>query len=109
MSAIQACEPLRRIAASLQCSPEALVLAWILSHSPTLCVIPGASRLASIESSARAAAVRLDARTAAEVRRAFGALPGQMTLAQRALGRLRSTAGGRLGAVLRRVGSGGRG
>ncbi len=109
VSAIRTCEPLRRIAASLPCSPEALVLAWILSRSPTLCAIPGASRMASIESSVSAATLHLDARTAAEVRRAFRALPGQVTLAQRALGRLRSTAGGRLGAILRRAGFGGRG
>jgi aryl-alcohol dehydrogenase-like predicted oxidoreductase len=98
---IRASEPLRRIAASLRCSPEALVLAWILSCSPTLCAIPGASRVASIESSARAASLSLDERTASEVRRAFAALPGQVTLAQRVLGRLRSTLRGRLDAIRR--------
>jgi aryl-alcohol dehydrogenase-like predicted oxidoreductase len=103
VSVIGACEPLRRIAASLQCSPEALVLAWILSRSPTLCVIPGASRVASIESSVRAARVSLDERTATEVRRAFAALPGQVTLGQRVLGRLRSTLRGRVNALRRSI------
>ena len=108
VSAVRTCEPLRRIAASLRCSPEALVLAWILSRSATLCAIPGASRLASIESSVRAATLQLDPPTAAEVQRAFRELPGQVTLARRVLGRLRSKARGGLDALRRRVGSRGR-
>jgi aryl-alcohol dehydrogenase-like predicted oxidoreductase len=103
VSALRASEPLRRIAASLQCSPEALVLAWILSRCPTLCAIPGASRIASIESSAGAATLELDAPTAAAVQRAFAALPGQATLGRRVLARLRSTARGPVDALRRRL------
>jgi aryl-alcohol dehydrogenase-like predicted oxidoreductase len=101
VGAILACEPLRRIAAERQCSPEVLVLAWILSRSPAICAIPGASRVASIESSVQAAAVQLDERTAQAVRRAFARLPGQVTLAHRVLGRLRSAARGRVHALAR--------
>ncbi len=103
VGAIRASEPLRRIAASLHCSPEGLVLAWVLSRSPTLCAIPGASRVSSIESSVRAAGIALDERTAAEVRRAFSALPGRVTFGQRVLGRLRSTVGGRVAALRRSI------
>lgn len=56
-------------------TPEELVLAWILGVSPSLAVIPGASRPASIESSVRAASLRLDERTRRELEEAFRALP----------------------------------
>lgn len=56
-------------------TPEELVLAWILGASPSLAVIPGASRAASIESSVRAASLRLDDRTRRELEEAFRALP----------------------------------
>lgn len=56
-------------------TPEELVLAWILGASPSLAAIPGASRAASIESSVRAASLRLDDRTRRELEEAFRALP----------------------------------
>jgi aryl-alcohol dehydrogenase-like predicted oxidoreductase len=56
-------------------TPEELVLAWILGVSPSLVVIPGASREASIESSVRAESLRLDDRTRRELEEAFRALP----------------------------------
>jgi aryl-alcohol dehydrogenase-like predicted oxidoreductase len=56
-------------------TPEELVLAWILGASPSLAAIPGASRPASIESSVRAASLRLDDRTRRELEEAFRALP----------------------------------
>lgn len=56
-------------------TPEELVLAWILGASPSLAVIPGASRVESIESSVRAASLSLDDRTRRELEEAFRALP----------------------------------
>lgn len=56
-------------------SPEELVLAWILSVSPSLVPIPGAKRVESIESSVRAESLRLDDRTRRELEDAFRALP----------------------------------
>jgi pyridoxine 4-dehydrogenase len=56
-------------------SPEELVLAWMLGVSPSLVPIPGAKRIASIESSVRAAALQLDDRTRRELEDAFRALP----------------------------------
>lgn len=49
-----------RIARDAGCSPEELVLAWVLTRSPTVAPIPGASRERSIESSVRALEVELD-------------------------------------------------
>jgi aryl-alcohol dehydrogenase-like predicted oxidoreductase len=66
---------LRRIGSEVGATPEELVLAWILSRSPSLVAIPGASRVASVESSARAEGLRLDQATLAEVERAFRTLP----------------------------------
>ena len=48
------------VAREAGCSNEELVLAWILTRSPTLVPIPGASRRASIESSARVPEIELD-------------------------------------------------
>ena len=56
-------------------TPEELVLAWILGAASSLVAIPGASREASIESSVRAEALRLDDRTRRELEDAFRALP----------------------------------
>ena len=56
-------------------TPEELVLAWILSASASLVPIPGARRVESIESSVRAASLRLDDRTRRELEEAFRALP----------------------------------
>ncbi len=62
---------LRRLGDRLGATPEELVLAWILTRSPTLVPIPGASRESSIESSVRAAGVALDPGTTLAVERAF--------------------------------------
>jgi aryl-alcohol dehydrogenase-like predicted oxidoreductase len=56
-------------------TPEELVLAWMLGVSPSLVPIPGAKRIASIESSVRAESLRLDDRTRRELEEAFRALP----------------------------------
>ncbi|HEX2204652.1 MAG TPA: aldo/keto reductase [Longimicrobium sp.] len=64
-----------RIAASHGATPEEIVLAWILGVSPSLVPIPGASRPESIESSVRAAGVRLDEHTRRELEEAFRTLP----------------------------------
>lgn len=64
-----------RVAERVGHTPEEVVLAWILSKSPSLVPIPGASRTESIESSVRAAGLELDEETADEVEEAFGDLP----------------------------------
>ena len=56
-------------------TPEELVLAWILSRSPTLVPIPGASRTESIESSVRAADLDLPEETLQEIEEIFRSLP----------------------------------
>jgi len=56
-------------------SPVELVLAWLLARNPKLAAIPGASRVASVESSVRAADLRLDEATLAALEQAFAALP----------------------------------
>ena len=66
---------LARIGARFDASPEEMVLAWILGASPSLVVIPGAKRVESIESSVRAAGLRLDERTRRELEEAFRGLP----------------------------------
>lgn len=64
-----------RIAAAHGATPEEMVLAWMLGVSPSLVLIPGASRVESIESSVRAAGVRLDEHTRRELEEAFRTLP----------------------------------
>jgi len=66
---------LREIGARHGASPEELVIAWILGVSPSVVPIPGASREESIESSVRAASLRLDTRTLRQLEEAFRALP----------------------------------
>jgi aryl-alcohol dehydrogenase-like predicted oxidoreductase len=66
---------LREIADRHGATPEELVIAWILGVSRSAVPIPGASREESIESSVRAEALRLDARTLRELEEAFRALP----------------------------------
>ncbi|HEX8395144.1 MAG TPA: aldo/keto reductase [Longimicrobium sp.] len=68
-------EELLRIGGEHGATPEELVLAWILGVSPSIVIIPGASREASIESSVRAEALRLEERTRRELEEAFRALP----------------------------------
>lgn len=52
-------QAIREIAAELGISPQRVALAWLLALSPRLIAIPGATRPASIEDSARAADDRL--------------------------------------------------
>lgn len=66
---------LRRVAERVGHTVQEVVLAWILSKSPSLVPIPGASRTESIESSVRAAGLELDEETVADVEEAFGELP----------------------------------
>lgn len=52
---------LRRVAAAHGATPWEVALAWLLAQSPAMLVIPGASRVESARSSARAAGLRLTA------------------------------------------------
>ncbi|HEX7666869.1 MAG TPA: aldo/keto reductase [Polyangiaceae bacterium] len=52
-------------------SPHRLVLAWMLAKSPVVIPIPGARRIASIEDSAKAAALELSAADVAAIEAAF--------------------------------------
>jgi aryl-alcohol dehydrogenase-like predicted oxidoreductase len=56
-------------------TPVELVLAWVLSRSPAIAAIPGASRAASVESSVRAASLRLDGDAVRAIDEALAALP----------------------------------
>jgi len=85
---------LQAVALRLGCTPHELVLAWILRQGPHVVPIPGASRVASIESSVRAASLELDDSVDREIRAAFGALPGVEGLMTRVLGRVRRMVGG---------------
>ena len=53
-------------------SPQQLAVAWLLSKGPQVLVIVGASRAASIEDSARAAELELDAAHVAHIDEAIG-------------------------------------
>ena len=66
---------LREVGEREGATPEELVLAWILSQSPTLVPIPGASRTESIESSVRAADLDLPEETPQEIEEIFRSLP----------------------------------
>jgi aryl-alcohol dehydrogenase-like predicted oxidoreductase len=85
---------LQAIAGRLGCTPHELVLAWILRRGSHVVPIPGASRIASIESSVRAASLELDDSLDREIREAFAALPGVEGLMSRVLGRVRRMVGG---------------
>ena len=67
---------LRAIAERRGATPEEAVLAWVLSRSPSLVPIPGARRVASIESSVRALELRLDPAELTELEAIFETLPG---------------------------------
>ncbi|MCB5163854.1 aldo/keto reductase [Streptomyces bambusae] len=56
-----------RIAAERGTSPQQIALAWLLACSPAVIPVPGASRPASIEDSARAADIELDAAELAQL------------------------------------------
>ncbi|HYJ80668.1 MAG TPA: aldo/keto reductase [Longimicrobiaceae bacterium] len=72
---LRASPELRAIGERHGATPEEVVLAWILGASPSLAAIPGASRAESIESSVRAAELRLDERTRRELEDCFRRLP----------------------------------
>lgn len=56
-------------------TPLELVLAWMMNRWPAMVPIPGASRPASVESSARAAGLRLDESALTALEEAFATLP----------------------------------
>lgn len=62
-----------RIAAERGVSPQQIALAWLLTRSPAVIPVPGASRPASITDSARAVDLTLDAQEMVELE---DALPG---------------------------------
>jgi diketogulonate reductase-like aldo/keto reductase len=62
---------LNAIARRHDSTPQQIALAWLLARSPSLLAIPGATRSASVEGSARAAEIRLTAADLADVERAF--------------------------------------
>jgi aryl-alcohol dehydrogenase-like predicted oxidoreductase len=72
---LRASATLAPIAREHAATPVELVLAWLLARNPTLAAIPGASRVASVESSVRAADLRLDEPTLSALEAAFAALP----------------------------------
>jgi aryl-alcohol dehydrogenase-like predicted oxidoreductase len=74
---------LRTIGSRIGATPAELTLAWILSRSPSLVVIPSASRTESVQSSVRAGSLSVDAALDAELRQAFRRLPGQLSLTER--------------------------
>jgi aryl-alcohol dehydrogenase-like predicted oxidoreductase len=67
--------PVVELADRLRVTPEQLVLAWILTRSPSLVAIPGASRTESVDSSVDAASIELDADTIQQLEEAFESLP----------------------------------
>lgn len=73
VGALRESDALRGLGDRYGATPEQLVLAWILQKSPTLVPIPGASRTASIESSAGAARIELDAAAVQELEEVFAA------------------------------------
>lgn len=56
-----------RVAAGRGVSPQQIALAWLLSRSPAVIPVPGASRPASVQDSARAVEVELSAAEIAEL------------------------------------------
>lgn len=60
-----------RIAAERDVSPQQIALAWLLARSPTVIPVPGASRPASIQDSAKATEVELEAAELAELEAAL--------------------------------------
>lgn len=75
VKALRESAEIRAVGQRVGATPEELVLAWILGVSPTLAIIPGASRPESIESSVRAGALRLDEPTRRELEELFRGLP----------------------------------
>ncbi|MFI2073932.1 aldo/keto reductase [Streptomyces triculaminicus] len=60
-----------RIAAERGVSPQQIALAWLLARSPVVIPVPGASRPASIQDSAKATEVELEATELAELEAAL--------------------------------------
>ncbi|MGW0532133.1 aldo/keto reductase [Streptomyces sp. NPDC003032] len=60
-----------RIAAERGVSPQRIALAWLLARSPAVVPVPGSSRPASIQDSARATEVQFDAAELAELEAAL--------------------------------------
>jgi aryl-alcohol dehydrogenase-like predicted oxidoreductase len=79
-------------------TPAELVLAWMLEMEPGIIPIPGATRVATVESSVRAESIVLDAALKSEIRRSFARLPGRQGFlawaASGVLRRLRDHMGG---------------
>jgi aryl-alcohol dehydrogenase-like predicted oxidoreductase len=67
---------LRDIGVRVGATAEELVLAWILGKSESLCPIPGASRVETVDSNVRAVGIQLDEDTTDAIELAFGSLPG---------------------------------
>jgi aryl-alcohol dehydrogenase-like predicted oxidoreductase len=63
---------LAKVAEARKVTVHRLVLAWMLAKSPVVIPIPGGRRVASVEDSALAAGLDLDASDVAAVERAFG-------------------------------------
>jgi len=78
---------LNAVAKRVGFAPAELILATLLHLSPTVLPIPGASRVESLESSVRAAAVKLSASDLADARRACRSLPGAPSLPRRLAGK----------------------
>jgi len=91
MQEVLASPALQKAAEAVGCAPAELILAFLLQLSPTLVPIPGASRISSVESSARAASLELSPESARRAEKALHALPGAagpLRLAARRLRRL---------------------
>ena len=81
-------ESLRAIGREVEATPAELALAWLLAQAPIVVPIPGARRVESVESSVRAASLKLDPGILRRLERAFRALPGAESLVGRVLSRL---------------------
>ena len=90
---INASPELRDIGSRLGATPAELTLAWILKRSPSLVIIPSASRTESVESSVRAGSLAIDDALDAELRQAFRRLPGQLSLTGRVVAKGRRLLG----------------
>lgn len=92
-SALGSSSMIQGIADRLDATPQELALAWLSAWEPVIVPIPGATRCESVDSSARAATIRLDARTSRALTRAFRRLPGARGIPARILGKLRGVFG----------------
>jgi aryl-alcohol dehydrogenase-like predicted oxidoreductase len=62
---------LRRVGQSYGASSQEVALAWLLAKAPNIVPIPGATRIASVRSSARAAQMALSASDRDAIDKAF--------------------------------------